>query len=63
MRHFELVRCTIEMMGCDPTAQTPCADLVGVETLGLVQVLTDPRTTVAQCMNAILTAELADNAG
>ena len=28
---------------------------------GLVQVLTDPRTSVAHCLEAILIAELADN--
>ena len=28
-----------------------------------MQVLNDPRTTLAQCLNAILTAELTDNAG
>jgi len=28
-----------------------------------VQVLTDPRTTLDQCLNAILVAELADNDG
>jgi bacterioferritin (cytochrome b1) len=27
-----------------------------------MQVVTDPRTTVAQALNALLTAELADNA-
>jgi hypothetical protein len=31
--------------------------------MGLVQVLTDPRTTLAQSLNAMLTAELTDNAG
>jgi rubrerythrin len=63
LQHFELVRSIIESLGADPTAMTPCADVVGVASLGLVQVLTDPRTTIAQCLNAILTAELTDNAG
>jgi hypothetical protein len=31
--------------------------------LGLMQVLTDPRTTIAQCLDAMLIAELTDNAG
>jgi ferritin-like protein len=62
-QHFELVAEAIESLGGDPTAQTPCADVIGVETMGLVQVLTDPRTTLPQCVNAILTAELSDNAG
>jgi rubrerythrin len=62
-RHFDLVRQAIESLGADPTAQTPCADLTGVESLGLMQALNDPRTTVAQGLHSILLAELADNAG
>jgi hypothetical protein len=31
--------------------------------MGIIQVLTDPRTSMAQCLQAILTAELTDNAG
>ena len=45
------------------TAQTPCADVSATASMGIVQVLTDPRTTLAQCLNALLTAELTDNAG
>lgn len=62
-RHFALVRDAIEGLGGDPTCQTPSADLVGVESMGLVQVLTDPRTTIAQSLHAIMTAELVDKAG
>lgn len=62
-RHFAIVADAIESMGGDPTAQTPCADLAGVESLGLIQVLTDPRTTLTQSLHAILVAELSDNAG
>jgi rubrerythrin len=62
-RHAVLMKEAIESMGGDPTVQTPCADLAGVEALGLVQVLNDPRTSVAQSLHAILTAELSDNAG
>lgn len=63
VRHFKLVSDAIESLGGDPTAQTPSADLVGVEALGLVQVLGDPRTSLAQCLHAIVTAELSDKAG
>jgi rubrerythrin len=63
LRHMELVRSIIESMGADPTAMTPCADVTGVATLGLMQVLTEPRTTIAQSLDAILIAELTDNAG
>jgi hypothetical protein len=62
-RHFLLLSDAIESLGGDPTAQTPSADLVGVESLGLVQVLNDPRTTLAQSLHAIVTAELSDKAG
>ena len=57
-----LVHQAIESLGADPTAQTPCADVVGAMALGIVNVLTDPRTNVDQCFNALLTVELADNA-
>lgn len=62
-RHMLLAKEAIEAMGGDATAQTPSADVAGVESLGLVQVLSDPRTSLAQSLHAILTAELSDNAG
>jgi ferritin-like protein len=61
--HFHLVRQALEQLGADPTAMTPCADIAGVQGMGLMQVVTDPRTTIAQALNALLTAELSDNAG
>jgi rubrerythrin len=62
-RHFLMLADAIESLGGDPTSQTPSADLVGVEAMGLVQVLNDPRTSLAQCLHAIMTAELSDKAG
>lgn len=62
-RHFLLLSDAIETLGGDPTSQTPSADLAGVESMGLVQVLNDPRTTIAQSLHAIVTAELSDRAG
>jgi hypothetical protein len=61
--HFALVGAAIEELGGDPTAQTPCADVTGVEGMGLMQVLNDPKTTIAQALHAILVAEMTDNAG
>jgi len=61
--HFRLVAEAIEQLGGDPTAQTPCADSSGVAAMGLIQVVSDPRSTIAQSLNAVLTAELTDNAG
>jgi ferritin-like metal-binding protein YciE len=62
LEHMELCASALESIGADPTAQTPCADIVAVASAGIMQVLTDPRTTMAQCLNAMLTAELADTA-
>jgi hypothetical protein len=61
--HFLLLRQTIEQLGGDATAVTPAADVAGVTAMGILQVITDPRTTVDQCLCALLTAELADNDG
>jgi hypothetical protein len=63
LRHFHMLGNVMKELGGDPTAQTPCADVTAVASSGLVQVITDPRTTLAQCLNTILTAELTDNAG
>lgn len=62
-RHFKLVEEAIRTLGADPTAMTPCADVAGVESMGLMQVLNEPRMTVAQSLHAILIGELADNDG
>jgi rubrerythrin len=62
-RHAVLIKECMETLGADPTAQTPCADLVGVESMGLIQAVTDPRTTLAQTLHAALAAELIDNEG
>lgn len=59
--HFLLVMHAIEELGADPTVQTPCADVSAVASMGLMQVLNDPRTTIAQCAEALLIAELTDN--
>ena len=62
-RHFLLINKAVTTLGGDPTVQSPCADVAAVASLGILQVLTDPRTSVAQCLQAILTAELTDNDG
>ena len=60
--HMNMVREAIETLGADPTAVTPCADVAGVKAMGVMQVITDPRTNIAQGMGALLTTELEDNA-
>ncbi|HEX7054359.1 MAG TPA: ferritin-like domain-containing protein [Burkholderiales bacterium] len=59
--HFRLLVGCLEKLGADPTSQTPAADMAGVESTGLMQVVTDPMTSVTQSLHAILVAELADN--
>jgi ferritin-like metal-binding protein YciE len=61
-KHFVMLKETIEELGGDPTAVTPSADLVGVMNTGIMQVITDPRTTVQQSLEALLNVELIDNA-
>lgn len=63
LEHFLLLNRVITDAGGDPTVQSPCADVAAVTSMGVMQVLTDPRTSLAQCLQAILTAELTDNAG
>jgi hypothetical protein len=63
LRHFLLLNATVKALGADPTVMSPCADTAQVASLGILQVLTDPRTSVPQCLQAILTAELTDNDG
>lgn len=60
--HFQMLAGAVQSLGADPTAQTPCADVGAQMSAGILQVVTDPRTDLAQSLNAILTAELADHA-
>lgn len=60
-RHFLAVRDVILGLGADPTAQTPAADVASVASAGLLQVVSDPRTSFQQSLEAVLIAELSDN--
>jgi rubrerythrin len=55
-----LCECVLSVGG-DPTALTPSADLAAVMTAGVCSVVTDPRTTLIDCLHALLFLELADN--
>lgn len=61
-QHFLLVHKIMESLGADPTAMTPDADISAVASMGVVQVLTEPRTSILQCLEALQTLELTDNA-
>lgn len=60
--HMHIVISALDGLGADPTAQTPSADVAGVANSGVMQVLTDPRTTLPHCLEALLGAELIDGA-
>jgi rubrerythrin len=59
--HYLLLQKAIQEVGGDPSCLTPSADVQGVLSSGFAKVLLDPRTTVADGLEAILLAELADN--
>jgi hypothetical protein len=59
--HADLLEQAIKELGGDPTALTPSANLAANISAGLPQVLSDPRTNLLQCLEAIMVAELADN--
>jgi rubrerythrin len=61
LQHFLLLKEAMESLGGDPTAMTPCADITAVASSGILKVLADSRTTLTQCLDALLIAELADN--
>ncbi|MCL7422554.1 MAG: ferritin-like domain-containing protein [Methylobacter sp.] len=62
-QHFKLVANALETLGADSTSQTPGADVSAVASSGVLQVMSDPRTSVDQSLEAMLNAELVDNAG
>jgi len=53
----------LRQLGADPTCVTPMADTNAVASVGLMQIITDPRMTIGQSLHAIHVAELADNDG
>jgi rubrerythrin len=63
LEHFHLLQNAITALGGDATLQTPSADVAGVLSHGVMQVVSDPRTTIPQTLQAMLTAELVDNDG
>ncbi|MGZ8393203.1 MAG: ferritin Dps family protein [Nitrospira sp.] len=61
--HIGLCWDALRQLGADPTCVTPLADTNATASIGLMQIITDPRMTVAQSLHAIHLAELADNDG
>ncbi len=62
-RHFLLLNDAVTKLGGDPTVMSPSANVAAVASQGIMQVIMDPRTSIAQSLQVILTAELTDTAG
>ncbi|HUQ04135.1 MAG TPA: ferritin-like domain-containing protein [Kofleriaceae bacterium] len=58
--HALLAQEIIESLGGDPRILTPCANLQATASRGLCDVLTDPRTSLVEGLDAIIVAELVD---
>lgn len=61
LEHCAVVLHAIQHLGADPTVMTPSADVEATAARGLQEVVTDPRTSFTQALEAILIAELTDN--
>lgn len=61
--HFHMLHEKMLELDGDPTAMTPSADLAAVTSMGVVAVVSDARTNLAESLEAILVAELADRDG
>lgn len=61
LEHFHTLVRFVVRFGGDPTAVTPSADLAAVASMGIVQVLGDPRVSFGESLEAILIAELVDH--
>jgi rubrerythrin len=58
--HFQTLDEIIASIGGDPTAITPSANVTAVMSMGLCQVVGDPRTNLVQSLEAMMVAELVD---
>lgn len=59
--HFKMLKQAVEKLGADPTVMTPSADLHATMTKGVLEIAVEPRTSLAESLEAALVAELADN--
>lgn len=61
-QHFAMLAEVMTALGADPTAMTPDADISAVASQGLMKVIQDPRASVTQSLEAMLSIEMTDNA-
>jgi rubrerythrin len=60
LAHFNLLTTAIERLGGDATALSPSADVTGMVGNGLLQAITDARTTFTQALKVMVGVELMD---
>lgn len=60
LNHALLAQELVSSMGGDPTAITPDANLQAMTSQGIACVLLDPRTSLVDCLEAMLIVELTD---
>ena len=63
LSHFQMLTGYLKDLGADPTIDSPGANITSIASSGILKVLSDPRTTIPQCLSALLTAELTNNEG
>jgi len=61
LEHVRTLVGFVDQLGGDPTVATPSADLAAAASMGIVQVVTDPRTSFDESLEAIRIAELVDH--
>lgn len=59
-QHAVLIATVMEEFGADPAAMTPDANASTLALMGLTKVINQPETSIAQCLEALQIAELAD---
>jgi rubrerythrin len=61
LEHFHTLVQFVEQLGGDPTAVTPSANVGAVASMGIVQLVCDPRVSFGESLEAMLIAELVDH--
>lgn len=59
---FLLLKEIVEPLSADPTAQTSDPDVSAFASIGIPKVIFEPQATVLQCLEAVHTASLTNNA-
>jgi rubrerythrin len=61
LAHFRTLTSFVERLGGDPTAITPSANRAAVASMGVVQLVSDARTSLGESLEGALIAELVDH--